>query len=88
MTGLNDEDAKELAKRRSYDEFKDHLNRYLVDCGASEGQAKLIGRHLVWWASVLAKTHGWFTFAVAAASVVALLAVLATFNFRNLLRFE
>jgi hypothetical protein len=82
---MDDEDARELAELRAYNAFKAHLDAFLVENGASAGTAALIARHLIWWASVLAKTHGWLTLFVAGAAVVSLVAVLVTWDIRRAL---
>lgn len=81
---MSEEDIKELESRRAYDQFLDHMDQYLIECGASPTQAKAIGRHLVWWASVLAKTHGWFTGFVALAAVASLLVLAGYISIRQL----
>lgn len=68
-----------------YDFYIELTEQFLEECGAPEKMARRIGQHLVWWASVIAKTHGWFTWVVAVSCILAITAVLATYTVKDLL---
>lgn len=82
---MNEDDETELARFRSYREFKGHFERLLVDHGAKKEHVPQIVRSMIWWASVMAKVDGWFRWVVAAAMVAAVVAVIGSLTLRDVL---